>query len=134
MKFIILLVIIIILFLKNIETFTNSDYVIIGNNNINMQNNNIYVLNANDINWQKDSIYIKISDNITIDLIYTDKNLTMNSSGYINRYYNLNQLKQIIIKKKIDNIFTNYYPMSDYYHPMSYPRIPRRHNNFRKHH
>ena len=140
MYFIILLIVIIILFFKNIETFTNSDYIIIGDNTINMQNYNILVFN--DINWQKDSIDIKMSDNITVDLIYNDNNFTMNSSGSINRYYNSNELKQIIIKKKYlskPNIFTNYYstdyyPMSDYYYPMSYPRIPRKHHNFRRSH
>ncbi len=138
MYFIILLLVIIILFFKNIETFTNSDYVIIGDNIINMQNYNILVIN--DINWQKDSIDIKISGNIAVDLIYTNNNFTINSSGSINRYYNSNELKQIIIKKKslskIYNTFT-YYPVSypiDYYYPMSYPRIPHKHHNFRKYH
>lgn len=140
MYFIILLIVVIILFFKNIETFTNSEYVIIGDNTINMQNYNILVLN--DINWKKDIIDIKMSNNITVDLIYTNNNFTMNSSGSINRYYNSNELKQIIIKKKYlskskiftDYYSTDYYPMSDYYYPMSYPRIPHKRNNFRKHH
>lgn len=137
MYFIILLIVIIILFFKNIETFTNSEYVIIGDNNINMQNYNIFVLN--DINWKKDIINIKMSDNIIVYLIYdNNNNFIMNSSGSINRYYNSNELKQIIIKKKyLSKIFKDNYPVSypaDYYYPMSYPRMPRRRNNFRKHH
>jgi hypothetical protein len=143
MYFIILLIVIIILFFKNIETFTNSEYVIIGDNIINMENNNIFVLNANDINWKKNTVDIKLNDNITIDLIYNDNNFTINSSGSINKYYNSNELKQIIIKKKyLPKIYnTNYYPMSDYYYPMSdyyypmsYPRIPYKHHHFRRYH
>ena len=143
MKFIILLIVIItiILFFKNVETFITPEYVIIGDNTINMQNYNIFVLNANDINWQKDVINIKMSNNITVDLIYTDININMNSSGSINKYYNSNELKQIIIKKKHFPKFYNSdaikdyipYPI-DYYYPMSYPRIPRKHHNFRRPH
>jgi len=149
MKLIILLVIIVIIILlfKNIETFQSNDYVKIGDHIIDMTNDDMFVLSASDINWENDNIDAELGNNINIDLIYNNNTIKMNSSGSINRYYNSNllnlyskdnELKQIIVNKSksyflnfTSNIlFLNDYIGDTYYYPMSYPRIPYRHNEY----
>ena len=119
MKLIILFIAIavIILLLKNIETFQseNDNIVKIGDNIINMINDDVVVINNNDINWQKDSVDAKLGSNISLDLIYMNNTVKMNSSGKIDKYYNSNllnlyskdnELKQIMITK---NKSTSYF-------------------------